>query len=139
MALRSISWLKVKVMGEINLVRIKIPKLFTISENRLRIKNKRTIYGLISFRYGNQLLNTMTYKELLQTLADKASENYKDYLQSKIDALVNADDSLLPEKTQQYKDECERYEKKFSAALATVKNVQGLDESVAESDIDNFL
>ncbi len=29
----------------------------------------------------------MTYKELLQTLADKASENYKDYLQSKIDAL----------------------------------------------------
>jgi len=82
---------------------------------------------------------TMTYKELLQTLADKASKNYKDYLQSKIEALTNAEDTLLPEKTQQYKDESERYEMQFSAALATVKNVQGLDEDVPEDDINSFL
>lgn len=81
----------------------------------------------------------MTYKELLQTLADTASKNYKDYLQSKIDSLIDAEDTLLPEKTQQYKDESERYEKKFSAALATVKNVQGLDEDVPEEDIDSFM
>lgn len=81
----------------------------------------------------------MTYQELLQMLADKASGNYRDYLQSKIDALMNAEDSLLPEKTQQYKDESERYEKKFSAALATVKNEQGLDEVVPEEDLNGFL
>ncbi|MEJ5961497.1 hypothetical protein [Pedobacter immunditicola] len=81
----------------------------------------------------------MTYKELLQTLADKASGNYAAYLQSKIDTLINVHDTLLPEKTQQYKDESERYEMKFSAALATVKNVQGLDEVVPEEDINSFL
>jgi len=82
---------------------------------------------------------TMTYQELLQTLADKASKNYKDYLQSKIDVLINVEDTLLPEKTQQYKDESELYEKKFSAALATVKNEQGLNQDVPEEDLDSFL
>ena len=81
----------------------------------------------------------MTYQELLQTLADKASKNYKDYLQSKIDVLINVEDTLLPEKTQQYKDESELYEKKFSAALATVKNEQGLNQDVPEEDLDSFL
>lgn len=81
----------------------------------------------------------MTYKELLQTLADQASTNYEAYLQSKIDALVNVNDTLLPEKTQQYKDASEGFEKKFTAALATVKNEIGLNESVPEADVDNFL
>ncbi len=52
---------------------------------------------------------------------------------------MNAEDALLPEKTQQFKDESERFEKKFSAALATVKNEQGLDENVPEEDLNNFL
>jgi hypothetical protein len=81
----------------------------------------------------------MTYKELLQTLADQASTNYKDYLQSKIDAIENSSDQLLPERTQQYKDASERLEKKFSAALATVKNEQGLDDFVPEEEVANFL
>jgi len=81
----------------------------------------------------------MTYIELLRMLAEKASKNYTDYLQSKIDALLNAEDTLLPEKTLQYKDESELYEKRFSTVLATVKNEQGLDEDVSEEDLNGFL
>lgn len=81
----------------------------------------------------------MTYKELLQTLADQASINYGAYLQSKIDAVMDVNDTLLPERTQQYKDASEVFEKKFSAALATVKNEIGLNESVPEADVNNFL
>jgi len=81
----------------------------------------------------------MTYKELLQTLADQASTNYEAYLQSKIDAVMDMNDTLLPEKTQQYKDAAEAFEKKFTAALATVKNEIGLNESVPEAEADNFL
>ncbi|WP_432710529.1 hypothetical protein [Pedobacter sp.] len=81
----------------------------------------------------------MTYKDLLQNLADEASDNYKDYLQSKITAQENVDDELLPEKTQQYKDAAERLEKKFSAVLATVKNGVGLEQPVPVEDLNDFL
>ena len=64
----------------------------------------------------------MTYKELLQSLADQASDNYKNYLQTKIAAQENTSDELLPQQTQQFKDAAEHLEKKFSAVLATVKS-----------------
>ncbi len=81
----------------------------------------------------------MTYRELLQTLADRATAYHKDYLQSKISALEETREALIEEKAQQYKDAAENVEMKFSAVLATVKNVQGLDEKVPEEDINNFL
>lgn len=81
----------------------------------------------------------MTYKELLQSLADRAALNYKDYLQSKIDALVNSSEEFLTEKTQQYKDVSADFEKKFIEVLAIVKNKQGPDEGVSEEEVKNFL
>ncbi len=81
----------------------------------------------------------MTYKELLQNLADQASDNYKNYLQSKIAAQENTADELLPQKTQQFKDAAEHLEKKFSAVLATVKNGEGLDQDIPDEDINGFL
>jgi hypothetical protein len=81
----------------------------------------------------------MTYKDLLQNLADQATENYKNYLQSKIAAQEDTTDELLPQKTQQYKDATEQFEKKFSAVLATVKNGEELDQAVPDEDINDFL
>lgn len=82
---------------------------------------------------------TMTYKELLQKLVDQSSENYRNYLQSKIDALTGAKDELLADKTQQYKDAAEYFEKKISAALAIVKNQEALNEIVPDEEVNNFL
>ena len=80
-----------------------------------------------------------TYKELLQTLADKSSENYTAYLQSKIGALIHTEDETLADKTQQYKDAAEYFEKKLVAAIAIVKNQEALNENVPEEDKNNFL
>lgn len=81
----------------------------------------------------------MTYKELLKTLADKSSENYTAYLQSKIGALIHTTDETLADKTQQYKDAAEYFEKKLVAAIAIVKNQEALNEDVPEEDKNNFL
>jgi len=81
----------------------------------------------------------MTYKELLQSLADQATDNYKNYLESKIAAQQDADDELLPQKTQQFKDATEKIEKKFSAVLATVKGGEGLDQAIPDEDLNDFL
>ncbi len=81
----------------------------------------------------------MTYRELLQTLANRAAGYYQDYLQAKISALEDIPESEIQQETQQYKDAAESLEMKMSAVLATVKNVQGLDEIVGQEDIDNFL
>ncbi|MBG6236499.1 putative coiled-coil protein SlyX [Pedobacter sp. CAN_A7] len=81
----------------------------------------------------------MTYKELLQNLADQASENYKNYLQSKIAAQENTTDELLPQKTQQFKDTAELLEKKFSAVLATVKSGEELNQAVPDESLNDFL
>ncbi|PYF70039.1 hypothetical protein [Pedobacter nutrimenti] len=81
----------------------------------------------------------MTYKELLQTLADRASANYKNYLQAKIDTLVHPSDQVLPDKIQQFRDASEYYEKKFTAVMAMVKNDEGLDQAAPEEEINNAL
>jgi len=79
----------------------------------------------------------MTYQELLQTIADRAATNYTAYLQSKIDAVANADDALLPQKTEQYRDSYERMEKKFIAVLASVKSESLLAENAPEEVVDD--
>ena len=79
----------------------------------------------------------MTYKELLQSLADQASQNYTAYLQSKIDAVTNTDDTLLADKTEQYRDGYEWNEKKFGAILAMVKNDNVLDDVAPENVVND--
>jgi DNA polymerase I-like protein with 3'-5' exonuclease and polymerase domains len=79
----------------------------------------------------------MTYKELLQSLADQASANYSAYLQSKIDAVEDTEDQLLPEKTGQYKDSYERMEKKFIAILSRVKNDGSLEADAPDEVVDD--
>jgi len=79
----------------------------------------------------------MTYQELLQSLADRAATNYTAYLQSKIDALANASDTILPEKTTHYQDEYQRLEDKFTAVLAMVKNGTPLTDTASEDVIDD--
>jgi len=74
----------------------------------------------------------MTYKELLQSLADQASQNYSAYLQSKIDAVISPEDTLLADKTEQYRDGYDWNEKKFGAILAMVKNDQSLEDAAPE-------
>lgn len=81
----------------------------------------------------------MTYKELLEKLADEAVTNYRQYLQSKIDAQINTGEQLLPEKTQYYKDIAEYKEGKFNAVLATVKGEQILNEPVSGEEMDDFM
>jgi hypothetical protein len=75
----------------------------------------------------------MTYKELLQTLADQAAQNYTAYLQSKIDVILNPSDELLADKTQQYRDGYERNEKQFITVLAMVKNDESLNSEAPEA------
>jgi hypothetical protein len=74
----------------------------------------------------------MTYKELLQTLADQAAQNYTAYLQSKIDVLLNPSDELLADQTEQYRDSYERNEEKFITVLAIVKSDNSLDSQAPE-------
>lgn len=78
----------------------------------------------------------MTYKELLQTLADQASQQYTAYLQSKIEVIQNPSDALLEAKIQQYQDGYERNEKRFGAILAMVRNGESL-ENTAPEEIDD--
>jgi hypothetical protein len=78
----------------------------------------------------------MTYKELLQTLADQAAQNYTAYLQSKIDIVLNPSDELLVAKTQQYRDSYERNEKNFGTILAMVKNDESLNSQAPEDLLD---
>lgn len=81
----------------------------------------------------------MTYKELLQTLADQSSANYRNYLQSKIDILLHPEDELLADKIQQYKDASTHFEKKFTAVLALAKNEDELDQTVPEQELNSAL
>jgi hypothetical protein len=74
----------------------------------------------------------MTYKELLQTLADQAAQNYTAYLQSKIDVVLNPSDELLADKTEQYRDSYSRNEKQFTTVLAMVKSDDSLNSEAPE-------
>lgn len=75
----------------------------------------------------------MTYQEILQTLADQTAETYNAYLQAKISALSDTDQSVA-DKTEQHRAEAERLEKKLVALIATIKN----DESISKEAPDGF-
>lgn len=80
----------------------------------------------------------MTYKEILNALAEKTAETYTAYLQSKISSLTD-DDIYLADKTEQYRAEYDRLEKKLVALLATVKNENSKDSAAPESFYEEFI
>lgn len=80
----------------------------------------------------------MTYKEVLNSLADKTAETYNSYLQSKISALDGHDD-FLADKVEQFRAEYDRLEKKLVALMATIKNENSLDEQVPADFYDEFI
>jgi len=79
----------------------------------------------------------MTYKEILNALAEKTADTYSTYLQSKISALSG--DEFLADKTEQYRAESERLEKKLVALLATVKNDNSLDQEAPDNFYEEFV
>lgn len=79
----------------------------------------------------------MTYKEILNSHADKTVNTYKSYLEAKIAALSDADE-FLAAKTEQYRSEYERLEKKLIAMLAIIKNDDSLDQEAPEGFEDEF-
>lgn len=80
----------------------------------------------------------MTYKDILNTLAERTAGTYSAYLQSKI-ASVSDEDSFLADKTEQHRAEYDRLEKKLVALLATVKNEDSLDHTAPDGFYDEFV
>lgn len=79
----------------------------------------------------------MTYKEILNALAEKTAETYTIYLQSKISALSG--DEFLADQTEQYRAEAERLEKKLVALLAIVKNDDSADQEAPANFYEEFV
>lgn len=80
----------------------------------------------------------MTYKEILNLLANKAVETYNLYLQSKIAGLEENDGSIA-DQTELHRSEYDRLEKKLIAMLATVKNDDSLDKEVPDGYYEDFI
>lgn len=80
----------------------------------------------------------MTYKEVLNSLANKTAETYNLYLQSKISALDAADD-FHADKTEQHRAEYERLEKKLVALMATIKNEGSLSDQSPAGFYEDFI
>jgi len=80
----------------------------------------------------------MTYKEILNALAEKTADTYNSYLQSKIQALTE-NDALLGDKTEAHRAEYERLEKKFVALVATIKNEDSLDSQAPDDYYEEFI
>lgn len=80
----------------------------------------------------------MTYKEILNSLANKTAETYSAYLQSKVSALADSDD-FSADKTEQYRAEAERLEKKLVALVATIKNDDSIEEEAPEGFYEDFI
>ena len=80
----------------------------------------------------------MTYKEILNTLAEKTADTYNSYLQSKI-ASVSDENHFLADQTEQYRAEYERLEKKLVALLATVKNDESVDNVAPEDFYEEYI
>jgi hypothetical protein len=80
----------------------------------------------------------MTYKEVLNSLAEKTVGTYSTYLNSKIAAL-SASDDFLADKTEQYRAEYERLDKKLTALVATIKNDDSLDEAAPDNFEEEFI
>lgn len=80
----------------------------------------------------------MTYKEILNSLAHKTVETYSAYIQSKISALSDHDDSLAAQ-TEQHRSEYERLEKKLVALVALVKNDDSINTEVPDNFYEEFV
>jgi predicted nucleic acid-binding Zn-ribbon protein len=80
----------------------------------------------------------MTYKDILDTLANTTAETYTLYLQSRIAALQENDGSLA-DQIELHRSEYERLDKKLSALLATVKNDESLDKEAPEGFYEDFI
>jgi chaperonin cofactor prefoldin len=80
----------------------------------------------------------MTYKDILNTLANTSAETYTLYLQSRIEALEENDGSLA-DQIELHRSEYERLDKKLSALLATVKNDESLDKEAPEGFYEDFI
>lgn len=79
----------------------------------------------------------MTYKEILNKLADKTAETYSAYLQSKIS--LAGEDDFAADKTELHRAEADRLEKKLVALLATIKNDNSLDQQAPEDFYEDFV
>ena len=80
----------------------------------------------------------MTYKDVLNSLADKTVETYSAYIQSKISGLTD-DEGFLTEKTEQHRSEYDRLEKKLVALLAIVKNDDSINAEVPDTFYEEFV
>jgi len=80
----------------------------------------------------------MTYQEVLNSLAKKTVDTYSAYLSSKIAAL-SASDDFVADKTEQYRAEYERLDKKLTALVATIKNDGSLDEAAPDNFEEEFI
>ena len=80
----------------------------------------------------------MTYKEILNSLADKTVGTYKSYLEAKISALSDADE-FLADRTEQYRAEYERLEKKLIALIATIKKDSSSDLEAPDNYEEEFV
>ena len=80
----------------------------------------------------------MTYKEILNSLADKTVSTYKSYLDAKISALSDTDE-FLADKTEQYRAEYERLEKKLIALIATIKKDSSADLEAPDNYEEEFV
>ena len=80
----------------------------------------------------------MTYKEVLNSLADQTADTYNSYLQSKISLLTSPGD-FSADKTDQYRSEYERLEKKLVALMATLKNEEGIDIEAPDTFYEDFI
>ena len=80
----------------------------------------------------------MTYKEILNSLANKTIETYSAYIQSKISALADHEGSLAAQ-TEQHRSEYERLEKKLVALIALVKNDDSINTEVPDNFYEEFV
>jgi len=80
----------------------------------------------------------MTYKEILNSLADKTVSTYKSYLEAKISAL-SVTDEFLADKTEQHRAEYERLEKKLIALIATIKKDSSADLEAPDNYEEEFV
>jgi len=98
-------------------------------------QNKMNGFALYSRKHNPEI---MTYKEILNTLANKTVETYDLYLQSKIAGLIENDGSIA-DQTELHRSEYDRLEKKLIAMLATVKNDESINEEVPEGFYEDFI
>jgi len=80
----------------------------------------------------------MTYKEILNSIADKTAATYKSYLEAKVASVSDADD-FSADKAEQHRSEYERLEKKIIALVALIRKDDLLNEEAPADYEQNFI